>query len=261
MIRVCESYAKRYHITFNPVKSKLLCFNVDNSLVPPIYLNKEIVTSVNSDLHLGNYISTNIHERNMTGAVCDFYQRSNSVISDFRVCDSDIIDKLHTSFCMHMYGCELWNLSTGNAEPYKIAWRRVKRRIWNLPNLTHNTIVHSLSSDVNVQLDKRIIKFIYNSLNNNDMCHSLLQVILHCKNSCFADNYRLLSYRYQLCSSDWNKNLSYLLGKVKMKVDKLYPCNSIVYALKDLCSMRDNRQHDILSCDEINTLINDICVN
>ena len=27
MISICESYAQHYHITFNPAKSKLLCFN------------------------------------------------------------------------------------------------------------------------------------------------------------------------------------------------------------------------------------------
>ena len=195
---------------------------------------------VNDDLHLGNYISNDIHERNMTGIVCDFYQRSNSILDDFRACDSDIVDKLHTTFCMHMYGCELWNLSYGNVEKYKTAWRKVKRRIWNLPYLTHNTIVHSLSSDLNVQLDKRMIKFIFNSLNNNSMCMSLLQVILKCKNSCFADNYRLLSYRYQLDPADWNNNITSLLGKVKMKSEKLYPLNPDVHVLKELCYMRDN---------------------
>ena len=30
MISICESYAQDYHITFNPAKSKLLCFNVSS---------------------------------------------------------------------------------------------------------------------------------------------------------------------------------------------------------------------------------------
>ena len=45
--------------------------------------------------------------------VCDLYQRSFSIISDFRVCDSRTIDGLHQTYCMqlHVYGCELLNLS------------------------------------------------------------------------------------------------------------------------------------------------------
>ena len=63
---------------------------------------------------------------------------------------------------MHMYGCELWNLSYDPIEKFKIAWRKVKRRIWNLPYTTHNVLVHNLSSNINILLEKRIIKFIHN---------------------------------------------------------------------------------------------------
>ena len=61
MISICETYAQDYHITFNPAKSKLLCFNVTSTDIPPIYLNGTPVTVVNKDKHLGNYISTNIY--------------------------------------------------------------------------------------------------------------------------------------------------------------------------------------------------------
>ena len=86
MISICESYAQDYHITFSPVKSKLLCFNVSTTDISPIYLNGTPVTVVNKDKHLGNTISTDIYDRNIISNVCDFYQRSNSVISDFSIC-------------------------------------------------------------------------------------------------------------------------------------------------------------------------------
>ena len=44
MIQICESYAIRYHITFNTSKSKLLCFSVDSSKLSPIYLNGQPIT-------------------------------------------------------------------------------------------------------------------------------------------------------------------------------------------------------------------------
>ena len=77
MIRICEQYAKTHSITFNPNKSKLLCYNVDEAVdIPPIYLNGEVIPSVGSDKHLGNYISTDIADRNID-SVYDLYQRSN----------------------------------------------------------------------------------------------------------------------------------------------------------------------------------------
>ena len=65
--------------------------------ISPIYLNGTPVTVVNKDKHLGNYISTNTNDRNIISNVCDFYQRSNSVISDFGICDSETLDKIQTT--------------------------------------------------------------------------------------------------------------------------------------------------------------------
>ena len=115
--------------------------------------------------------------------VWDFYQRSNSVLANFSVCDSESLDNLHNTFCMHMYGCELWNLSYGKVDKFRVAWRKVKRRLWRLPTKTHNTIVHNLNSDFNVLLEKRMIKFIHNSLHCNIICNQLLHTKLRSKNS------------------------------------------------------------------------------
>ena len=54
--------------------------------IPQIYLNGEVILVVDSDKHLGNWISTLITDRNIIDNICDLYQRSNRVISDFRVC-------------------------------------------------------------------------------------------------------------------------------------------------------------------------------
>ena len=43
MIIICEKYANSHSITFNPNKSKLLCFNVDDTdVIPQTYLNGEV---------------------------------------------------------------------------------------------------------------------------------------------------------------------------------------------------------------------------
>ena len=91
MISICEKYASSHSITFYPNKSKLLCYNADlSSNVPQVYLNGEKIPVVDSDKHLGNFISTNIVDRNITENVCD--KRSNWVISDFRVCDNNTLE-------------------------------------------------------------------------------------------------------------------------------------------------------------------------
>ena len=39
---------------------------------------------------------------------CDLYQRINLLISQFRPCNSETLDRLHMTYCMHMYGCKLY---------------------------------------------------------------------------------------------------------------------------------------------------------
>ena len=81
------------------------------SKVPPIYLNGDRVSIVEHEQYLGNYVSTDIADRNFIADVCVFDQRSNLLIIDFRVYDSLTLDSLHKIYCMHMYGSELWNLN------------------------------------------------------------------------------------------------------------------------------------------------------
>ena len=52
---------------------------------------------VDSEKHLANYISTNITDRHIIDNISDFYQRSNRVISDVRVCVSSTLDSLHST--------------------------------------------------------------------------------------------------------------------------------------------------------------------
>ena len=67
MISICERYADSHIITFNPNKSKLLCYNADlTANVPQVYLNCEKIPVVDSDKHLGNFISTNIVDKTFT---------------------------------------------------------------------------------------------------------------------------------------------------------------------------------------------------
>ena len=39
------------------------------------------------------------------------------------------LDSLHRTYCMHMYGCELWDLNCKYVSDFKVAWRKIKRRI------------------------------------------------------------------------------------------------------------------------------------
>ena len=165
-------------------------------VLPPIYLNGEMIPVVDSDKYLGNCISTKIADRHIIDNIYDLYQQSNRVISDFRVCDSSTLDSLQRTYCMHMYGSELWDLNCNYTivyvKDFKVAWRKVKRRIWKLPYRAHNAIVHNLIYDIDLQLDTRMLKFVHLGLNHsNNVCKSILLSKLCCLQSTFASNYNL----------------------------------------------------------------------
>ena len=106
--------------------------------------------------------------------ICRFVLLNNLLITDFIVCDSIALDSLHKIYCMHMYGSELWTLNCSHVDNFKVAWRKVKRRIWKLPCNTHNAIVQNLTYNIDDQLDVRIAKFTHMCLNHyNDVCRSI----------------------------------------------------------------------------------------
>ena len=164
---------------------------------------------------------------------------------------------------MHMYSCELWNLNDTTMNKFRIAWRKMKRRIWNIPTRSHNSIVQSLTYNFDEYLEIRIIKYIYNSLNHsNKVCKTILKSKLCCPKSTFSENYHFLSYKYQLSNSDWCNELDHLLGKVKMKAKDLYTMyNPVVYCVRELCFIRDNLMFcNILNYNEIRILIDLLCI-
>ena len=60
MMKICENFAKSHNNVFNSSKTKLLCYDNDQQTVSPsIYLNGEQVSVVETEKHLGNFMSTN----------------------------------------------------------------------------------------------------------------------------------------------------------------------------------------------------------
>ena len=86
MIKVCEIFADKIGLLFNPLKSKLLCYTVYVTLG-----NTTVRTSLH-EKHLGNFISNNIYDRNIKKEhVCRFIGKTNVILCDFGCCDSSTL--------------------------------------------------------------------------------------------------------------------------------------------------------------------------
>ena len=175
-------------------------------------------------------IRIRINDRHIIENTCDLYQRSNLLISQFRPCNSETLDRLHMTYCMHMYGCELWNLNEKDITQFKVAWRKIKRRLWKIPPRTHNNLVCNITNNIDTIIDKRLVRFIYNSINHSNKTSSnILRVKLLCVNSTFSSNFQYLSFKYGLTEADWYINIDHLMGKVRKKC--LYCIQSLFYVM------------------------------
>ena len=187
-------------------------------------------------LPANNPVSVYIADRNIVDNFYDLYHRSNWVISDFRVCDSSTLDSLHRTYRMHMYGCELWDLNRNYVKDFKIAWRKIKCRIWKLSYRTHNAIVHNLSYNLDFQIETRMIKFIHSYLNHsNIICESIVLSNFYSVNSTVESKYKYLLCKYGISHDDWYTNLSQLVEKVNMKCHEDIQDNNAVLTVVELC--------------------------
>ena len=97
----------------------------------------------------------------------------------------------------------------------------------------------------------------HNALNGNIVCRQILLVKLLCKKFFFAENYRYLSWKYNISDCDWYTNITCLMGKVKIKQILLYDAS----VLHDLCSMRDDDFYKMFNKTQLDHLIIDISIN
>ena len=138
---------------------------------------------------------------------------------------------------------------------FKVGWRKIKRRIWKLPNRTHSAFVHNLSYNLDFQIDTRMITFSNSCLNHsNIVCKSIVFSKLYCVKSTFRSNYKYLSYKYGISQDDWYTNyLSLLVEKVNMKCYGEIQDNNVVQTVVELCVIRDG----VAVCDTLS--YNKVC--
>ena len=96
-------------------------------------------------------------------------------------------------------------------------------------------IIHNITSNIHIILEKRLIKFKHSALNDNEMWKQILCVKLRCKKSSFAENYRYPSWKYNFSDCDWFTNIAYLMGKVKIKQLLLYGYNTPFHMMLLFC--------------------------
>ena len=67
---------------------------------------------------------------------------ANSLFSTFSKIGPIPLTYLFSSYCLALYGCELWNLSSPGLRGLEVILNKCLRRIWGLPSHCHTGILH-----------------------------------------------------------------------------------------------------------------------
>ena len=70
--------------------------------------NGSSIEFVEKCVHLGTKIYSDISKKNIDTATNDLYMRTNNLIADFSYAQSSTLLVLYNSYCMNVYGSQLW---------------------------------------------------------------------------------------------------------------------------------------------------------
>ena len=166
-------------------------------------MNNQIASS-DSSIYLGNVIGPNISTKRVESSIADFSRKTNVNLSSFYNVGTNCLYKIFISICMSLYGCQLWDVSHRYTNKFYVSWRKVIRRMFNLPCRTHSCLLHLIINDLPVdgQIQLRIIKFLNCMQKNKNNVMSLCgQLAANGSGSPVSNCVNFVWYKYKIDKS------------------------------------------------------------
>jgi len=199
MLDIAANYAESFDIKFNASKSQLVAWNKGGFISCSAVFIGETVRSTSNAVHLGNPIGVDVDNLRIKKACNEMISQCNSLCALFPKAPIHVKYSLFKSYCMPLYGAQLWRLNSSNIERIHVCWRKCLRRLLHLPSRTHSNLLHVICRDVSFpwQLFFRTIKFIISLYNSeNILLRSCMNMAL--SGSCSSLGSNILTIRSQL---------------------------------------------------------------
>ena len=186
---------------FDSKKSKFMCFQKNLDMVTNFnncisMKNSSSIEHVKECVHLGNTIYSDISLKCIDGSVSDLFIITNSLLYDFPNVDSSILSILHNTYCMSIYGSQLWKINSR----------------------THNVLINKMNrcAPIDVILEKRCIKFLWSLFNSKyALYRRIVKMSFTNMNSTIAENVNYFMYKYNFTYHDWFGPLNVILKKIE----------------------------------------------
>ena len=261
MINISKSFFDRHgiKISTNPdvkkTKTKVLVFGKQNNLAS-LLLGDKPLPSVKQWKHLGHTIHIDESPaHDMMLRVNELVGKLQSLRQEFPGQDPRVMMKLIQTYLLSLYGSQLWDIYSTEANKLSTVWHQIIKWEFKLPYATHRYLIHDVAKCNHIKL--RIIK---NFLN----FHQKIQ-------SCDNPNIRLL-YNLQCgdMRSTFARNTRNICRDAGVTSIKLVDPTAIlinpvpaaeawrVPLLQDLLDSRVNNQ-GFLSEEELKQMVHQVC--
>ena len=145
--------------------------------------------------------------------------RTNNLIAAFSYTHSSTLSVPFKSYCMNVYGSQLWSYNDYNEHLKDFTWHGEKL-FEGFGVLIKGHIIYLFMHNnnclpISLQLGKRCIKFIWNLINSPFAVHkSVINGSFCNKGSTISENIRYFMYKYDINMYDWGKPLNIVMKKV-----------------------------------------------
>ena len=132
MLHICEDFAELHGLRFNANKTQLIRFGKGSSSETFMFCGTRLEFS-QEVIHLGHTLLENLDDSlDISRKTKDLLRRANYILCTFSFADHFVQSMLIKSFCLSLYGGQLWNLCNKSLSHLQIVFNKVLRQIWNL---------------------------------------------------------------------------------------------------------------------------------
>ena len=144
LLNLLYKEVKKIDLDINYIKSECICFRADKSdlLCPAMYINGKLLDSVHDHKYLGFVLDSKLNnDKDMIKCRNKFYNEFNCILRKFPKVNIGVFLRLFTSYCLSIYGCELWFCSNKCYLPFKqfaIGYHKAVKKILGIKNWESN---------------------------------------------------------------------------------------------------------------------------
>ena len=202
MLHTCSEFSNEFDVIFNAAKTKLLLYGVRD--IAPVPFMQSTIEVVPHDKHLGVPIGQS-HNKLLVDVLCkEMMSKANMLYVNFRYLHIDSLYHLFKTYCTPLYGCQLVDFSSREAERIFVTWRKAIRFLLQLPFTTHCALLPHICNDISIQtqLHSRTIKFFSSCMSSENRIVRLCAEIAQYSRSHFGRSLSCLSRLYNCQKSE-----------------------------------------------------------